>query len=49
VAKNSYQRAQNHGQAISEVADHVGKLAERADLLAAEIVEFVNQVQERAA
>ena len=49
VAKNSYQRAQNHGQAISEVADHVGSLSERADLLAAEIVSYVNQLQERAA
>lgn len=49
VARNSYQRAQNHGQAISEVADHVGSLSERADLLAAEIVERVNEVEVSAA
>lgn len=45
VARNSYQRAQNHGLAISEVADHVGSLSERADLLAAEIVERVNNIE----
>ncbi len=45
VARNSYQRAQNHGQTLSEVADYVGTLAERADLLAAEIVAHVNQME----
>ncbi|MDE4297108.1 ParA family protein [Phaeobacter gallaeciensis] len=49
VARNSYQRAQNHGKALSEVADHVGKLAERADLLAAEIVAHINDMEAHAA
>jgi chromosome partitioning protein len=48
VARNSYQRAQNHGQALSEVADYVGTLAERADLLAAEIVEHMNNLEATA-
>lgn len=45
VARNSYQRAQNHGRTLSEVADYVGTLAERADLLAAEIVDHVNKME----
>lgn len=37
-AKTSYQRAQNHGYALSEVGQKIGSLEEKADLLAAEIV-----------
>jgi len=44
-AKTSYQRAQNHGLALSEVGKAVGKLEERADLLAAEIVARINQME----
>jgi chromosome partitioning protein len=45
-AKTSYQRAQNHGLALSEVGSKVGKLEERADLLAAEIVAYINEIEE---
>lgn len=44
VARISYQRAQNHGKALSEVGGSVGYLEEQADLLAAEIVEVVNEL-----
>lgn len=49
VARISYQRAQNYGKALSEVGGSVGRLEETADLLAAEIVEFVTAIQETAA
>jgi chromosome partitioning protein len=41
TAKISYQRAQNHGRALSEVGVKVGTLEEKADLLAAEIVRTI--------
>ena len=43
-ARTSYQRAQNHGKALSEVGRAVGALEEKADLLAAEIVDRIEQV-----
>lgn len=49
VARISYQRAQNHGKALSEVGGSVGKLEEQADLLAAEIVDYINQMEINAA
>lgn len=48
IYRTSYQRAQNHGRALSEVGASVGSLEEKADLLAAEIVEHVTKVQEVA-
>jgi chromosome partitioning protein len=48
AAKISYQRAQNHGYALSEVEKHVGKLEEVADLLAAEIVDRASAIGEAA-
>lgn len=45
VARISYQRAQNFGKALSEVGGSVGKLEEHADLLAAEIVTFVSEME----
>lgn len=47
-AKTSYQRAQNHGYALSEVGSNVGTLEERADLLAAEIVSRATALGEAA-
>lgn len=47
-ARTSYQRAQNHGRALSEVGKTVGTLEEKADLLAAEIVEHISTIQEAA-
>jgi chromosome partitioning protein len=44
-ARISYQRAQNHGKALSEVGSHVGKLEEQADTLAAEIVAMINNLE----
>lgn len=44
TAKISYQRAQNHGRALSEVGRQVGALEERADLLAAEIVNRISAI-----
>jgi len=44
--KISYQKAQNHGLALSEVGRKVGSLEEKADLLAAEIVELVTKLTE---
>lgn len=41
----SYQRAQNEGRALSEVGAQVGTLEERADLLAAEIVEIISNME----
>lgn len=49
VARISYQRAQNYGKALSEVGGSVGRLEETADLLAAEIVSYVNSMGEHAA
>jgi chromosome partitioning protein len=46
AARTSYQRAQNHGRALSEVGVSVGSLEERADLLAAEIVNRVSELGE---
>lgn len=46
AARTSYQRAQNHGKALSEVGAYVGALEERADTLAAEIVAFAVKLQE---
>lgn len=43
--KISYQRAQNHGRALSEVGSHVGRLERSADVLAAEIVARVTELQ----
>lgn len=43
-ARISYQRAQNYGRALSEVGAAVGNLELNADNLAAEIVEYVNQL-----
>lgn len=45
TARTSYQRAQNHGRALSEVGVKVGSLEEKADLLAAEIVEHVSKLE----
>jgi len=45
-AKTSYQRAQNHGYALSEVGPNIGTLEEKADLLAAEIVARANELGE---
>lgn len=45
TARTSYQRAQNHGRALSEVGAGVGTLEEKADLLAAEIVERISQLR----
>lgn len=45
TARTSYQRAQNHGRALSEVGVKVGSLEEKADLLAAEIVERVSKLE----
>lgn len=42
--KISYQKAQNHGLALSEVGRKVGSLEEKADLLAAEIVNLVTKM-----
>lgn len=42
--KISYQKAQNHGLALSEVGRKVGSLEEKADLLAAEIVNLVTEL-----
>lgn len=47
-AKTSYQRAQNHGYALSEVGKQVGTLEEKADLLAAEIVSRATALGEAA-
>jgi chromosome partitioning protein len=44
--KISYQRAQNHGRALSEVGGHIGRLEEHADVLAAEIVTRITKIQE---
>lgn len=50
TAKTSYQRAQNHGYALSEVQGlNTARLEETADLLAAEIVAHVNSLGEKAA
>jgi chromosome partitioning protein len=49
VSRISYQRAQNFGKTLSEVEDYVGKLAENADILAAEIVDRVNKRMEAVA
>lgn len=48
TARTSYQRAQNHGRALSEVGAKVGSLEEKADLLAAEIVERVSELEAKA-
>lgn len=45
-ARTSYQRAQNHGRALSEVGLKVGALEEKADLLAAEIVHRVAELEQ---
>ncbi len=45
-ARISYQRAQNHGRALSEVGSTVGQLEERADVLAAEIVARIAEIKE---
>ncbi len=45
VYRISYQRAQNHGKALSEVGTYIGSLEDMADTLAAEIVDFVNQME----
>jgi len=47
--KISYQRAQNHGRALSEVGAGIGRLEEHADTLAAQIVDRVNQLSQRGA
>lgn len=44
TAKISYQRAQNHGKALSEVGAQVGQLEERADLVAAEVVSRIAEL-----
>jgi chromosome partitioning protein len=41
----SYQRAQNTGRTLSEVGASVGSLEERADSLAAEIVDRINSME----
>jgi chromosome partitioning protein len=46
--KISYQRAQNFGRALSECGAQYGKLEEKADLLAAEIVHFINRLETAA-
>lgn len=46
AAKTAYQRAQNYGLALSEVGANVGYLEEKADLLAAEIVELATRLSE---
>jgi chromosome partitioning protein len=48
ASKISYQQAQNHGYALSEVEKHVGRLEEVADLLAAEIVDRAQSLGEAA-
>lgn len=48
VSRISYQRAQNYGKALSEVENYIGRLAETADILAAEIVDRVNKRLEAA-
>lgn len=49
TAKTSYQRAQNHGRALSEVEGlNTSRLEESADLLAAEIVGRVSHLGEAA-
>lgn len=49
TAKTSYQRAQNHGYALSEVQGlNTARLEETADLLAAEIVAHVTRLGEAA-
>lgn len=48
TARISYQRAQNHGRALSEVPEHLGDLGNRADQLAAEIVDRLNRLGENA-
>lgn len=45
TARTSYQRAQNHGRALSEVGVKVGTLEEKADLLAAEIVQRISELE----
>ena len=45
-ARISYQRAQNFGRALSEVGASVGALEAKADTLAAEIVDYLTQLQE---
>lgn len=47
--KHSYQKSQNHGYALSEVQGlNTARLEETADLVAAEIVTMVNELQEAA-
>jgi chromosome partitioning protein len=47
--KHSYQKSQNHGYALSEVQGlNTARLEETADLVAAEIVDMVNSLQEAA-
>ena len=48
ASKISYQRAQNHGYALSEVPTHVGNLEEVADKLAAELVDRIQLIGEVA-
>lgn len=47
TARTSYQRAQNHGRALSEVGVKVGSLEEKADLLAAEIVQRIAELEQK--
>lgn len=47
TARTSYQRAQNHGRALSEVGVKVGTLEEKADLLAAEIVQRIAELEQK--
>jgi chromosome partitioning protein len=47
--KHSYQKSQNHGYALSEVQGlNTARLEEIADLVAAEIVEMINEMGEAA-